>query len=340
MNAAQLHWYLVQTVNYCIVLLLLQSLSCLVLSFGFIATPLLSFLVLRFINFVSLQNADSAAPNGQKLHKDVLENSLAILIGATPAMALMLAEPVSAIGMLHHKTDLTKRPLKRLVYTARFVLAMADAPTDEIEKKTASKPQLERVLRFFVNIHAGIKPSIIQEGPWAGTTFGFIPELKHWCWSVYAYSTFHLNDEARYPMNDEEKQVLYERFVCLGKQYLDTGDNWPATQKDFINKMDEITSKIQRTDEAKTLLDQMILPKKQGLSGILFVILAPVCKYFLPEKIRSNFGYDLSTLEWFHAKLLIFVVRVCSHSLPSWLLKPEIMFQVMNLVDGDIRKPF
>jgi uncharacterized protein (DUF2236 family) len=230
-------------------------------------------------------DAEYYFPPGRSLARRVHgERSVGLLYGQR-ALLIGALEPLTYTGTML-STKAADRPFRRLARTAKIQETVLLGNREEADKALAAVHQVHRRVNGTLPEAAGTHP--------AGSAYSaFDPQLMLWTLAVIADSGRAMYEAMVRPLNEGEREALWQDYVRFGELFGLPGDEVPGSYREFRGWWEGrlASPDLQATPHALEMaplvaLEQPVPTLARGNLAVQNLII----KGTLPPRVREIFG--------------------------------------------------
>jgi uncharacterized protein (DUF2236 family) len=216
------------------------------------------------------------------------ERSVGLLYGQR-ALLIGALEPLTYTGTML-STNAGDHPFTRLARTAKIQETVFLGTKTEADKALAAVHRLHERIKGELPAAAGAHP--------AGSAYSaFDPELMLWTLAVIADSGRAMYETMVQPLNEEEREALWQDYVRFGELFKLPPEAVPATYRDFDSWWQEklASPDLHATSHALEMAPLVAFeqPVPRSARGNI-AVQNLVIKGTLPERVREIFGIPWS----------------------------------------------
>jgi uncharacterized protein (DUF2236 family) len=247
--------------------------------------------------------SDSYFPAGHSMARRVHgERSVGLLYGQR-ALLIGALEPLTYTGTML-STRSGDRPFERLARTAKIQETVFLGTRAEADEVLARVRRLHENVKGKLSEAAGVHP--------AGTPYSaFDPELMLWTLAVIADSGREMYETLVRPLEDDEREALWQDYVRFGELFDLPRSEVPGTYREFKEWMDGklASPDLQATGHGLAMAPLVAFrqPVPAAARGNL-AVQNHVIKGTLPPRVREIFG-----IRWTRAHELSFQAIAATH---------------------------
>lgn len=169
---------------------------------------------------------DGYFPRGRSVLRMVHEEKAVGLMYGQRALCVGAVKPLNYVGTSEH-TGNKRNPFRRITHTGGMFEAVF----------FGTRAQADRVLAMVEGMHERVVGELPEDaGPHypAGTPYSALdPELMLWTVAVIADSAEWFYERLVRPLTDEEREALWQDYLCFGELFKMARSHSPQTHREF-----------------------------------------------------------------------------------------------------------